>query len=285
MTVLRHPVRGPFDLAFQNGFFNGWPTVPDEPEAIVQAFPVEETWEPAAVVLRQEGSELVGDVAAGDPARAFAQGLAAVSADIDGAGWPALGERDPLVGGLQREYRWMRPSLFHSPYEAAAAFIIGHRISIVQTRRIRQRIAEQHGERIEIAGTAVSAFPAPERLLDIDAIPGVAPVKVERLHGVARAALDGLLDRAALRALPEGDALARLQAIAGVGPFFAQGILFRGAGIVDGITTDAMSLEVVRDAFDRPGIPDPATAIALSAAWSPYRMWVMTLLHVHSRAR
>lgn len=109
MTMLRHLVRGPFDLAFQNGFFNGWPTVPHEPGAIVQAFPVEGTWEPAAVVLRQEGSELVGEVAAGDPARAFAQGLAAVSADIDGAGWPALGERDPLVGALQREYRWMRP--------------------------------------------------------------------------------------------------------------------------------------------------------------------------------
>lgn len=285
MTVLRHAVRGPFDLTFQNRFFNGWPAVPDEPEAIVQAFPVEETWEPAAVVLRQEGSELVGEVAAGDPARAFAQGLAALSADIDGAGWPALGERDPLVGGLQREYRWMRPSLFHSPYEAAAAFIIGHRISIVQTRRIRQRIADEHGERIEIAGTAVSAFPGPERLLGIDVIPGVAPVKVERLHGVARAALDGLLHRAALRTLPEEEALARLRAIAGVGPFFAQGILYRGAGIVDGITTDAMSLEVVRDAFDRPGIPDPATAIELSAAWSPYGMWVMTLLHVRSRAR
>lgn len=280
----RLTVAGPFDLAFQNGFFNGWPEAPGAPGSIVQAFPVEGSWAAAAVVMRQDGDDLVGEVHGAGGDAAFAQGAAALSADIDGTGWPGVGEREPAIGTLQRDYHWMRPSLFHSPYEAAAAFVIGHRISIAQTRRIRARIAEEHGEHVDVGGTSVAAFPSPEAVLGIEQLPGLAPAKVERLHGVARAALDGTLDRATLRAVPVDEALARVQRIPGIGPFFAQGILFRGAGVVDAITTDGMSLEVVGQAFDLGRVPSAAEAVELTAAWSPFRMWTMTLLHVQARA-
>lgn len=276
---------GPFDLANQNRYFNPWPTLQHDAGAVVMAFPVEGWTGSAAVVLRQRDDEVA--VAVHAPAaiadRAEAQALAAISLDVDGRPWPEIGRRTPWIGELQQRYGLLRPTMFHSPYEAAAAFVIGHRISIVQTRRIRQRMAEEHGERIEVEGSAFAAFPGPQALLAIDVVDGLAGSKVERLHGVARAALDGLLDRPHLRAVVEADAVAELRTIPGIGPFFAEAILYRGAGVPTGMTTDPMSLAAVRRAFDLPADPTPAEAARLTEAWQPLRMWAQVLGHLAIR--
>jgi DNA-3-methyladenine glycosylase II len=277
--------RGPFDLANQNRYFNGWPTLPEDPGTIVMAFPVEGWDGSAAVTLTQRGDEVdvrvVGPPAIAD--KAEAQALAAISLDVDGTSWPALGERNALLGELQQRHHYLRPTMFHSPYEAAAAFVIGHRISIVQTRRIRAHLAEESGETIDVGSASFAAFPDPEALLRIDHIDGVADSKIPRLHGVARAALDGLLDRDGLRAMDPADALAELQTIAGIGPFFAEAILYRGVGVPTGITHDPMSLEAVQRAFELPDVPSATEADRLTADWQPLRMWAMVLLHVHLR--
>jgi hypothetical protein len=110
-----------------------------------------------------------------------------------------VGRRDPVIGVLQETYRWLRPELFHSPYEAAAGFVVGHRISIRQRRALMTRMAEELGVPIEVKGQVVHAFPSPHALLRLSSFPGVSPEKIERLHGIAKAALDGFLDRARLQ--------------------------------------------------------------------------------------
>jgi DNA-3-methyladenine glycosylase II len=276
---------GPFDLANQNRYFNPWPALPDDPRSVVMAFPVEGWSGAAAVVLRQAepDGEVDVRVVGGDPDTAAAQALAAISLDVDGTAWPEVGRRTPLVGELQQQHGFLRPSMFHSPYEAAAAFVIGHRISIVQTRRIRQRLAEQAGETIEVEGAAFSAFPDPHALLAIDAIEGLAAVKTERLHGVAHAALDGLLDRTRLRSVPAEQALTELRTIPGIGPFFAEAILSRGVGVPTTLPHDPMSLTAVQRAFELPAAPTPDEADRLTEVWQPLRMWAMVLLHVALR--
>jgi DNA-3-methyladenine glycosylase II len=272
---------GPFDLANQNRYFNPWPVLPSDPGAVVMAFPVEGWSGSAAVVLRQRGEEV--DVEVVGPEAAAPQALAAISLDVDGRDWPAIGAATPWLADLQRRHGFLRPSMFHSPYEAAAAFVIGHRISIVQTRRIRQRMAEELGETIEVDGAPFAAFPGPAALLGVRHVDGLADSKIERLHGVARAALDGLLDRAHLRSLPEPDAIAELRTVPGIGPFFADAILHRGVGVPTGLTSDAMSLAAVQRAFGLPAEPTPAEADRLTGAWQPLRMWAMVLLHVALR--
>ena len=32
--------------------------------------------------------------------------------DVDGAAWPAVGERDAVIAGLQRQYQYARPVCF-----------------------------------------------------------------------------------------------------------------------------------------------------------------------------
>jgi DNA-3-methyladenine glycosylase II len=277
--------RGPFDLGNEASHFGGWPRLGD---AIVMAFPIEGWASSAAVVMRQHGDTITGEVHGAGEAnaeRAWQQALATISLDGDGGGFPDVGRRDPVIGRLQAEYQYLRPVLFHSPYEAACAFVIGHRITILQTRRIRQRMAEEIGATIEVDGTAFHAFPDPGALLKLEALAGVAPVKIERLHHVASAALSGTLDRARLRSLPESDALLQLRTLPGIGEFFAQGILMRGAGLVDAITEDDLTPRAIQLLYRLADRPELAAVRKRAEAWRPYRMWAAVLLNVWVRSQ
>lgn len=275
---------GPFDLANQNHYFGGWPEVDG---AVVMRFPVEGWRVSAAVSLRQDGDRVSGEVTgAGDAAeRAWEQALAAISLDFDGSGYAEVGRRDPVIGRLQEQYHHLRPALFHSPYEAAAGFTIGHRIQINQARRIRRQMAESHGAAIPVGGTTQHAFPSPQQLLTVKDFTGLSSVKIDRLHVIAQAALDGWLDRHALRAIPVDDALEKLQTLPGVGPFFSQGILTRGAGLTDSFTDDDLTIRAVKTVCrlpDSAGLPDVLERVE---TWRPYRMWCEVLLHVWYRSQ
>lgn len=65
-----------------------------------------------------------------------------LSLDVDGAGFPALGDRDRVVGDLQRRYPGLRPVQFHTPYEAAVWAIIGHSTQMTQAATIKARPTE-----------------------------------------------------------------------------------------------------------------------------------------------
>ena len=205
--------RGPFELARASSHFGGWPSLPADPSALVLAFPIEHAGASAAVVLRQtEDGAIVGAVHGGAGSlmeAAWRQALAALSLDVDGRAWPEVGERDPEIGQLQHAYDFLRPVLFHSPYEAAASFVLGHRISIAQVRRLRGRLAEALGTAISIDGAVFHAFPTPAQVLEADELPGVPEVQAGRLRAIARAAEDGWLTRDRLRALPVDGALAQ----------------------------------------------------------------------------
>src|SRR3989475_9621068 len=265
--------QGPFALGVEARRFGGWPRHGD---AVVMAFPVEGWQGSAAVLMHQRGNTIAGDVhvtGKADTQRAWRQALATVSLDVDGRGFVEVGGRDPVIGRLQAEYGNLRPVLFHSPYEAACAFVIGHRITILQTRRIRQRLAEEAGARIEIDGTAFRAFPDPRALLALEAFPGIAPVKIERLHQVARAALEGTLDRARLRSFAVPDALTQLRTLPGIGEFFAQGILMRGAGLVDTVTEDDLTPRAIQLLYALPERPERDAVLKRAEGWRRYRMW------------
>jgi DNA-3-methyladenine glycosylase II len=74
------------------------------------------------------------------------------------------------VAELAARYPGLRPVCFGSPYEAAWA-VIGHRIRITQAAAIKERIAEQRGEHLTVAGAPLAAFPAPRALQATARIP------------------------------------------------------------------------------------------------------------------
>ena len=268
-------IQGPYEMARQSEFFGEW--TQSRGESIAMAFPVEGWQGSAAVVLRQDGDKIQGEVYGGTE-RAWQQALAVLSLDLDGSGFGAIGDHDPVIGRLQQDNGFPRPVLFHSPYEAACAFLIGHRISMVQQRSIRARMARDYGERFDVDGTTVYAFPGPQRLLELTEIPGLNAEKTTRLHGAARAALDGLLDRDRLRALPVDEAKASVQQLRGVGEFFATAIVLRGAGRADALPDDEMTLAGIERLYG-PG----ADVGKITDGWRPYRMWCSVLIHAAER--
>ena len=205
-----------------------------------------------------------------------------LSLDHPGREWLAAGERDPVVGRLQRDHAGLRPVLFHSPYEAAAWSIISARRHRTQAAALRTRIAREHGRTFTIAGEQVHAFPLPERLLALDAISGLDGVRLERLHGVARAALDGALEPALLRDMEPELALRHLQTLAGIGPTYATLILLRSTGVTDVMTFNEPRLaSYVSHFYDLgPTAASTGQLQAISDRWRPFRTWTAVLVRV-----
>jgi DNA-3-methyladenine glycosylase II len=239
MSTFLLPVRGPFSLAASTRFLEGFAPAGFDGAAgrpLELAFPVEGVWQTAGVRVREHADGVEGEIVG--PAGAGPELLGAVreqvarilSLDVDGSGFCAVGERDPVVAGLQRRYPGLRPVCFWSPYEAAAWAIIGARIRIGQAAAIKARMARELGESVSFGGRARPAFPAPQRLASLDGFPGLAGRKPEWLRSLAVAALDGRLDAARLRALPAEEALAQLKQLPGIGDFSAELVLLRGAG-------------------------------------------------------
>jgi len=276
---------GPFNLENENRYFGGWPTVAG---AVAMAFPVEGWESSAAVLVRQQGAVVTGEVhgpAGAEAERAWNQALAALSLDVDGDRYVEVGRRDPAIGKLQAEYGHLRPVLFHSPYEAACGFTIGHRLSIAQARRTRREIADIHGEVFDLGGETLHAFPGPARLLELDSLPGVAAAKIGRLHAFAEAAADGWLTRDWLRSVPVEEALSKLESLPGIGPFFSQGILYRGAGLTDAMPNDDFTIKAARVACGLPADASAAQVMERAEVWRPYRMWCSVQLHVWYRSQ
>ena len=169
---------GAFDLRvardFAGGFAPGMGASPDEPdaEALLVVFPVEGWASSAAVELRQESDGSIAGVVMGtdDVAGAQRQALRCLSLDHDGGGWLDVGQRDPVIGGLQQRYGPLRPVCFLSAWEAATSFVIGQRISMRQGARVKRGLAESVGDPIALPdGRTVHAFPRPDALLGVEA--------------------------------------------------------------------------------------------------------------------
>ena len=181
-----------------------------------------------------------------------------MSLDVDGSGFPAVGERDPVVGELQRRYPGLRPVGFWSPYEAAAWTIIGHRIRITQAAAFKARIAERLGEPVSFGGRVIHAFPSPQQLAKLDAFPGpgraqagVAAGRWRRPPSTASSTPPGCAP------CRSADALADLKKLPGIGDFSAGLTLLRGANAPDAVPNAEPRLaRAVALAY---GLPGPAT--------------------------
>jgi DNA-3-methyladenine glycosylase II len=275
--------RGAFSLAESIAFgFGQRDAEPGEP-VMRLAFVLDGCARQVGVAVRQEPSgalQLEVTAPGGAPVEdataqaAVAQASRVLSVDVDATGWDELGARDELLGRLQRARPGMRPPLFHSAYEALCWSVLSARRPARQMAAVRDAMGAQHGAVVEVAGRSLPVWLTPEQLLALDGHPGLPPLKLERLHGVARAALDGDLDTAALRALDPAEAKARLQRLAGIGPFYAELVVVRTLGHTDVVPT--VEPTVLALAGELTGAPGPLSVEAfsqLAASWTPWRTW------------
>ncbi len=283
---------GPFSLDLARTAVMRWAPVSrfarDAARPLVLAAIADDDLRPVAFALTQDavdGPVTVEITGTGDPDAARAQVARILSLDHDASGLvgpDSVATRDPAVGAVLARAHGRRPTLFPSVYEAAAWAVISPRIGKAQAATLTRRLAAEHGETLALAGETIAAFPTPPTLLGLDEIPGLPAEKVRRLHGVARAALDGELDVARLQALGPDGARAALRRVRGIGEFWSSGIWLRACGVVDEwpdepLATAALARLHGRDPRD---YDDPATLAAATAPLAPYRMWVAFLLRM-----
>jgi len=171
-------------------------------ELVRMTFPLDGSFVPVGVALRFRDGRLHAEVTGSDDLRRVERQVARIfSLDHDGTEYPAIGGRDPEVGGLMAALPGLRPLNFSSPYETAAWGVMSQRISMRQAARVKAGLIAAHGTRLSVAGEEVSCFPTPGQLAGVDSIAGLNAEKVDRLKAVARAALDGKLDPDRLRQL------------------------------------------------------------------------------------
>jgi DNA-3-methyladenine glycosylase II len=285
MTSFELVPKGPFSLAASAAFLEGFaPAAHRAAPAghLHLAFVADGEEAAAGVCLRQPDGAVVAEVVGeADPDAVRDQVARILSLDVDGEGFPEVGRRDPVVGGLQDRWPGLRPVGFFSPYEAAAWALIAHRIRIVQAARVKQRMAAELGEAVDVHGDLRRAFPGPGRLAGLQGFPGLYGRKVQYLRSLGEAAMTGRLDGARLRALPRQQALAELKQLPGIGEFSAELVLLRGVGDPDHLPLHEPRL--CRGAALAYGLDDPPDRAWLEAraeAWRPYRTWVVLLLRV-----
>lgn len=276
---------GPFDLGATLRFVEDWPatsTLPSDGRALRFAYCAESDWLPIGVTVTAAPDGVAVETTRAAGPRIRGEVARILSLDVDGAGFAKVAEADPVLDDLRRRSPGLRPLCFWSPWEAACWAVIVQRSSMLAASRIKQRIAERYGAKVEVGGRTYTAFPPPVTLLDAGGL-GLPAQKEEWLRGLARAALDGVLTTEHLRALAPEEALAELRSLPGVGPFSAGLILIRGAGAPDAFPGDEPRLfAILREAY---GLPEDAPQAAyrrLAEAWRPYRSWASFLFRATS---
>ena len=284
MSAFTIAIRGRFSLDAAQRFLGGFTPASGTFDAadgrLLMAFPVDGWQSSVGVEVWQDGDVVRGQLTGSNDVDAVGEQVArTLSLDHDADGWEEVGERDAVIGRLQRELDYLRPVCFYSPYEAAAWVVLVHRVSMAQAARAKAALAHAHGEPVEIAGVEMHAFPSPQRLLEVRELPGLPANKLPRLHTLAEAALEGSLDADWLRSLAVGEALAELRRLPGIGEWSAQHVLLRGAGTADVVpTADPRSRDAIRLAYELPTEPDDKELERMAEPWRPFRTWAFVLL-------
>lgn len=204
-----------------------------------------------------------------------------LSLDVDAAGFADVGRRDPVIARLQSAAPGLRPPQIHSAYEAAVCCILTARRSPVQARHLRTALARAAGTVLTVDGVEVTCRPPPSDLLDPDLVRGPDATRRERLTGIARAALDGRLDTAALAAQPPEQARTALEELPGIGPFSSAIITVRSLGHTDHLTGPLTELNrLLGSPYDLGHDATSGELDGIAAPWSPWRTW--SQLHIRS---
>nr|BBH87888.1 DNA-3-methyladenine glycosylase II [Thermosporothrix sp. COM3] len=270
---------GPYSLKASIRFLEGFTPATYQNEIadhLHLAFTVDDGEDIAGVCVRGQDQHILVDLYGNaDPEAVRQQVTRILSLDVDGRGWPLVG--DPVMKNLQERFPGLRPVCFYSPYEAAAWALISHRIRIAQAAKIKAQMARDLGSSVDIHGHIEYAFPAPSRLLTLDRFPGLTERKIAYLQQLARATIEGKLNAHFLRSLPSEQALEHLKQLPGIGDFSAQLVLLRGAGEPDFLPTNEPRLA---RAFALAYGENAQAIEQVAEAWRPYRTWGTFLLRV-----
>lgn len=287
--VDRLEVRGPYDLAEVAMMGFGHRDERNFDGVMRMAFCLDGDYErQVGVEARQDGAQVelrfstgegVSALTAAELERASRQVARVISLDHDGEAFHQLCLSDPGLASVHNRAPGFRPALFYSPYEAAVWSVISARRARSQGIGLRTRLSQLYGAAFDLGGVPTVALPTPTQLLAVESVPGLPTDRVPRLHAIAEAAQRGELDADRLRAMPPGEAMAQLQQLPGIGPFYSALVVIRACGHADVLSlAEGHSRQAVQHLYGLAAEPTDAEMERLADGWRPFRTWILVML-------
>lgn len=193
------------------------------------------------------------------------------------AGLAALVEADPRLAAVEAAagplpWRARRPG-----FPGLLRAICGQQISNQAAAAIWRRLC------------ALPGALEPEGLLALEdaslcGVAGLSRPKAAHARSLARACLDGRLDFAALRDMPDAEAVARISAVPGLGPWTAEIHLLFAEGRPDVFPSGDLALAAgAAHLLALPARPRPKELAEVALGWRPWRSLAARLLWHHWR--
>lgn len=188
----------------------------------------------------------------------------------DHAALAALCAADEVVAAAARAYPGVRPVIHQDPFTALIRSISAQQVNLTWAATTRRRLGEHFGTELAIAGETVSVL-EPDRLASasVEQLRALqlTNAKARSVIGVAQAALDGRLDRAALAAMDDAALTERLVALPGIGPWSADWYLARTLGRPRVVAGDLGVRKAVGRAYLSGRMPSETAVRELTAHW------------------
>jgi len=184
--------------------------------------------------------------------------------------------RDPALAARLRRRPGLRVAGAWSGFELAVRAILGQQVTVAGATTLAGRMVAACGTPLAVPVGSVRALsPVPAALAAADlASIGLPRARAEALRALARSVRDGALDLEG--GLDPDDAVRRLEAFPGVGPWTAQYVALRALGAPDAFPASDLGL---RRALGNAGAPLSTRALERRAeAWRPWRGYAAMLL-------
>ncbi len=141
---------------------------------------------------------------------------------------------DPMLQGLVRPFRGVKPPRFPTVFEALVNAIACQQVSLNLGILLLNRLAQNYGLAFERKGGPAYAFPLAEQVAPLEPIElrnlGFSLQKGRALIELARALVAKRLDLEALTSMDDITAVSHLRQLRGVGRWTAEYALLRGLG-------------------------------------------------------
>ncbi len=183
-----------------------------------------------------------------------------------------LRDADPVLARLIDErpdfdpQAWLAQLPPMDLYGALLFQITGQQLSVPATRRTLARIEALFGGHLPSAAELLAVDPGALRAA------GLSWRKVTTLRDLAERLSDGRLDSRVLSDLPDGELLAQLTVIPGIGPWTVQGAMMIALGREDVVLPGDLALrKAIQAAYQLGQLPSQQEVLAIADKWRPYR--------------
>jgi DNA-3-methyladenine glycosylase II len=195
-----------------------------------------------------------------------------IFADLDLRPFYQIAASHPILGAITGELHGLKPMRPASLFEMLVVAITEQQISLAAAYRIRMRIIERCGKRVN----GLWVFPTPQRLSESSVAElmtcGLSQRKAEYVRGVADEVAGGRLDPGRLATMSDEDVRFLLLQIRGLGPWSAEYFLVRGLSRPDRVPADDLGLRsVVGRYLGRGQRLSPQGTLRKLSAFKPYR--------------